>query len=168
MSSSRRIAVTDAEAFLAYFARLTRLDPERVERPEDVAKLDVSMELSWIERRLDAERAGEMVVRCAEADGEIVALGELERLRRWIERHVAEIRFGVLPGHQEAARELVADLESRAREKGIEVLVYFHLATQTAGLAIMRSLGYEEIGRIPRFYKRDSEYVERVYLTKRL
>ena len=165
---TRRIRPEDSRALLAYFARLTSADPERVERPQDVAQISPEKERIWIQSRIDAENAREMVVRCVESLGEIVALGEVERLKRWIERHVAEIRFGLLPGHTDAGRELVAGLETEARKIGVEVLIYFHLQTQLTGLEIMRSLGYQEAGRIPRYYKRETGYVDRVYLMKLL
>jgi hypothetical protein len=165
---TRHIRLEDAEAFLTYFRRLTADDPERVERPQDVATISLEIERAWIQSRIDAETKQEMIVRCVESGGKIVALGEMERLKRWIERHVAEIRFGLLPGHQADGRELVAELEAGARKSGIEVLVYFHLASQVTGLDVMRSLGYQEVGRIPNFYKRETKYIDRVYLSKQL
>ena len=164
----RCIGAEDAEAFLAYFRRLTEVDPERVERPEDVAQISPEKERIWIQSRIDAERAQEMVVRCVESGDMIIGLGEVERAKRWIERHVAEIRFGLLPGYQGEGHALVRELEEGARMIEIELLVYFHLETQVTGLSSMRSAGYREVGRIPRYYKREKEYVDRVYLSKPL
>lgn len=164
----RQFAISDAENLLAYFRALVRADPERVERPEDADKLTVKDERSWIEKCLEAEKKNEMYVRCVEADGKIVAVGEIERKPRWIERHVGEIRFGVLPGYEKQAYQLVEELEGAAKRNGIEVLIYFHLATQKAGLAIMKKAKYAEIGRINDYYKRNNQYVDRVLLQKRL
>ena len=157
-------AAGDAERLLRYFSALVRVDPERVERPEDVARLTVEDELRWIASRLTD--SDELHALCAEVNGEIVACGEVERMKRWIERHVAEIRFGVLPDHLEAGERLVDELVQAAGARGIETLVYFHLATQTQGIELMRRAGFHDAGRLQGYYKRGATYVDRVYLVR--
>jgi hypothetical protein len=167
-SRLRVLSAGDAEALLAYFRRLVAEDPERVERPEDASRLTVEDERQWIASRETAERAGEMSVLCIEEERRIVAVGEVERMRRWIERHVAELRFGCLPDRIELALPLVEQLVLRAEAMGIEVLVYFHLATQARGLEVVRRAGFEECGRIPGYYRKSEGDIDRVYFTRRV
>jgi hypothetical protein len=163
----RELRLEDAEGLLDYFRELVRTDPERVERPDDADKITLESQRAWIARRQQAQATGEMFAACALVDGKIVAEGEVERAKRWIERHVAEIRFGVLPVHAaQVAPQLVEVLVVRARDAGLEVLTYFHLETQTRGLGVMRSSGFDAAGRIPRYYKRGAEYVDRIYLVR--
>ena len=107
-----------------------------------------------------------MYALCCETSGKIIAVGEIERKQRWIEKHVAEIRFGVIPSNEDSAFELVKKLEEIAKNNGIEVLFYFHLTTQKNGIKIMRKAGFTDVGIIRKYYKRGQEYIDRVYLQK--
>jgi len=164
----RPITLNDAQGLLDYFAKLVRIDPERVERPQDVDKITLEAELTYIQKRLELQKTGEIVLRCVEKQGAIIAFGEVERLKRWIERHVAEIRFGVYPHEAHEAIALVGELEALAKKIGVEVLIYFHLATQKASLDVMHQCGYKEVGRVKGYYKRNGELIDRIYLSKSL
>jgi len=164
----RTITTDDAPKLLDYFRKLVEVDQERVERPEDVSRITLVRERQWISGKLKSEEDGDMIIRCVEVSGQIISLGEVERLKRWIERHVAEIRFGLLPDSKIFGMALVQELEQQAVSLGVEILVYFHLETQEQGLSIMRESGFGEIGRIPRYYKRQGGYVDRLYLAKHL
>ncbi|MEK7554843.1 MAG: GNAT family N-acetyltransferase [Patescibacteria group bacterium] len=160
----REFNIQDAAAALAFFRKLVHEDPERVERPQDVARLTIADEKRWIQERTDKEKAGEFFTRVAIEETSIVAEGEVERMKRWIERHVAELRFGVLPGNEVAAEKLVQKLIRVARAHGIEVLIYFHLATQKRGIRIAEKVGFRAIGKAKRYYKRGKTYTDRVYM----
>lgn len=165
----RKIEVGDKESLLNFFKKLVELDPERVERSEDVEKITEEMEEEWIKQRLIKEDNSDIFVLCGLDDnGEIVVEGEIERSPRWIEKHVAEIRFGVLPGHDSVAEELLKKLIATAQENNIEILTYFHLETQKTGLKIMEKLGFESMGKVKNYYKRGAEYIDRIYLVKHL
>lgn len=164
----RKIKLEDAEQLLSYFRKLVELDPKRVERPQDVAKITLEMEVEWIKARIEDEQKDEMYVLCMETEnGEIIAEGEVERKKRWIEPHVAEIRFGVLPGYEEHAKDMIEQLIQTAQAKDIKILSYFHLETQTKGIQLMKKLGFEEMGIIKDYYKlNENEFVDRIYLVK--
>lgn len=162
------MTVQDAKAMLIFFKRLVKEDPERVERLEDVKKFGIQDEMNWITQRGEQEKEKELFARIVDDNREIVAEGEIERLKRWIERHVAELRFGVLPGHRDVARELVAELIHLAESNGIQVILYFHLETQKADIALMKEHGFNEVGRVKKYYRRENEYIDRVYLVKNL
>jgi RimJ/RimL family protein N-acetyltransferase len=161
----RELKIEDAEELLAYFKNLVLADPERVERISDVEKFGVEDEKNWIRERLEGEKEKEIFALCCEDNGRIVAQGEVERQKRWVERHVAEIRFGVLPCYEEQALEMVESLIQKARESKIEVLIYFHLASQKAGLSIMKKAGFSDAGVLERYYKKDGKYIDRIYMS---
>lgn len=165
----RKIKIEDSILLLNFFKKLVVLDPERVERPEDVSKITEKMELDWVKKRIAREEKKDIFILCGLNErGEIVAEGEVEKLPRWIERHVAEIRFGLLPGYDSMGEELVKKLIETARDNHIEILTYFHLETQKTGLRIMKNLEFEPMGVIKKYYKRNGEYVNRAYLVKYL
>lgn len=165
----RKIKIEDNESLLSFFKELVIEDPERVERPEDVDKVTEEMEQEWIRQRLAREDRGDIFILCGlDNEGKMVIEGEVEKLPRWIEKHVAEIRFGLLPGHESVGEELVKELIKTAKENNIEILIYFHLETQKTGLRIMKKLGFIEFGRIRGYYKREKECIDRVYLVKYL
>ena len=165
----RKIEVKDKKSLLNFFKELVALDPERVERSEDVEKITEEMEEEWIRQRLIREDNKDIFVLCGLNDNkEIVTEGEIERLPRWIERHVAEIRFGVLPGYNSIAEKLLEKLIETAKKNDIEILTYFHLETQKTGLEIMKKLEFEASGKVKKYYKRGTEYIDRIYLVKYL
>lgn len=167
----RKIKKDDAANLLKYFTQLVNTDPERTERPEDVNKITEDAERLWIESRLDKEDKKEFFALCVSNDnGNIVAEGEIEKMPRWIEKHVAEIRFAMLPDVDfiEATKNMIGELIKKAKENDIKVLLYFHLKTQKRGIEIMQDLGFEELGVVKNYYKRGDEYIDRVYLVKYL
>jgi hypothetical protein len=169
MISFRKPEVSDAAGALSFFLKLVVQDTQRVERFEDVSKLTMLDEIAWLEnlaKRIDRDEMRSVIG--VNADEEIVMLGEIERRPRWVEKHVAEIRFGLLPSHQVEGAKLVLLLEELAKELKIEVLIYFHLETQQIGLEIMRQSGFVECGRIEKYYKMPSHYVDRIFMMKNI
>jgi len=165
----RKIEKNDSDLLLKFFSELVIIDPERVERPEDVNKITKEDEEKWIEKRLIKEENKEIFVLCGlNEDGKIVTEGEVERMPRWIEKHVAEIRFGVLPEYELMAENMLRNLMKTAQDNNIEVLIYFHLESQKRGIEIMKKLGLEQLGIIKKYYKRGDEYVDRIYMVKYL
>lgn len=158
----------DASRLLDFFKRLVLLDPERVEQASSVNKISLAMERQWLRRRLTIMKAGELLIRIGDSGDKILVVAEIQRKPRWIERHVGEIRFGMIPGEGEVAKKVLTQIIEEARDCGIETLIYCHLQTQTAGLSIMRSLRFTNAGRIKRYYKRGGSYIDRVYLERRI
>jgi len=165
----RKIKKSDRDLLLTFFSKLVALSPERVERPSDAKKITKKDEEKWIEKRLIKEKNKDIFVLCGlDENGEIVTEGEVERMPRWIEKHVAEIRFGVLPENEIIAENLLKNLTKTAKENNINILLYFHLETQKKGIQIMKNLGFEKFGVIKKYYKRENEYINRIYFVKYL
>ena len=164
----RSLEKGDAQGLLTFFRKLVEIDPERVERVSDAEKITLEQENNWLDNLIVKEEKGEVIARVGIAGSEIVVEGEIHRLPRWIERHVAEIRFGMIPGNEQITKELLKELLQKAQNDQIEILIYFHLRTQKTGIGIIKELGFEESGVIKDYYKRDGEYIDRIYLVKNL
>lgn len=164
----RKIKVSDAKNLLIFLNKLVKFDPERAERPEDIKEIRINAEINWIKDRLRLENKKEMFVLCCEVNGEIVFVGEVEKSKRWIDRHVAEIRFGALPGYEDAVIRALNQLIKKAKKNRIKVLVYFQLVSQKIGLPIMKKIGFYQAGIIKNYYKRRGEYIDRVYMAMSL
>jgi len=165
----KRPSTTDADRLLSYFCQLVELDSERVERCEDAQLLNHEKEVKWIEGLLKKEQAGDAIALCVlNEQSTIVGLGEVERRPRWIERHVAEIRFGLLPDHADAGIALVNLLEQQAKGIGIELLYYFHLASQSQGITVIEACGFDFSGVLPSYYKKGGAYIDRVLYAKKI
>jgi N-acetylglutamate synthase-like GNAT family acetyltransferase len=164
----RKITTNDAEALLVYLEELVLKDRERVEDINYFNSFTLSDEVKWIENKIISEEAREIFVRVVEQDNQIIAEGEVEKLKRSVERHVAEIRFGVLPGNEDAGEQVVEELMSIAKSNGIKILLYFHLSTQKAGIEIIKKLGFKLMGEIKSYYQFSDRLVDRVYYVKYL
>jgi len=164
----RKITTNEAEALLVYLKELVLQDRERVEDINYFNSFSLLDEEKWIEDKINGEATGEIFVRVADQDGLITAEGEVEKLKRPIEKHVAEIRFGVLPGNEESGEKIVEDLIKTAQDNGIKILLYFHLSTQKIGIEIVKKLGFELMGEIKDYYQFSDRAVDRVYYVKYL
>lgn len=164
----REVQLLDAERLLCFFQELTKEDRERVERPQDARHITLRKEKHWIQERINKTNRKEMFAFIGIVNGKVVAEGEVERMPRWIERHVAEIRIGVLPSYEVITPFLIEKLLVMARKNKIEILVYFHLETQKRGIKVMKNAGFLGVGRIKGYYKRGNEYTDRLYLAKDL
>jgi len=163
----RRIKPSDSQKLLDYFINIVQLDPQRVERYKDVITLTVQDEIHWIEQRIKSEQSKEMVVLCCEIENQIVAVGEVERKKRWIERHVGEIRFAVLPAYKKLAFHLLEKLIEKSKNIEIEVLIYFHLSSQLNGIELVEMFDFAKMGTVPNYYKLENgTYVNRLYYYK--
>ena len=80
-------------------------DPERVEQIDKVGKLTIGEEIRWLLCILEKMKSGNYYTLCLRgSDDMLLGFGEIERKQRTIERHVAELRFGLLPGYVEARK----------------------------------------------------------------
>ncbi|MGY2292899.1 N-acetyltransferase family protein [Pseudomonas sp. SDO528_S397] len=156
------------EELLSYFHKLVALDNKRVERPEDVAKITLADEQRWINTLTQRTANQEGVSFCIKSNEGVIGLGEVERKPRWIERHTAEIRFGILPSHRHEGKMLVSALVSDAKKIGITTLYYFHLQSQTQGIEIITESNFNYSGRIRNYYKHGETYVDRVFFERLL
>lgn len=166
----RKAKLADAQSLITYFNKLVVEDTARVEKSTHAKEITLEMEKKWILQRLEKEENNNLFMRIIEDGGNgIVGSGEVERKSRWIEQHVAEIRYAILPSYKEHAHLLVGNLIDIAKVNNISLLIYFHLETQVHGLSTMKSLGFKEAGRFENYYLLENgEYVDRILLQKTL
>ncbi|MFJ5829333.1 GNAT family N-acetyltransferase [Streptomyces sp. NPDC093089] len=122
--------------------------------------------LGWVEpptadevaRLLDgvvaAVRAGDASLRAAYVDGRLVGLGYWLRYARPTHRPHADLEKVAVDGAahgQGIGRALTAALIGDAERAGIEVLTLDARGDNTRALALYRSLGFGEYGRLPDF-----------------
>lgn len=106
-------------------------------------------------------------------DGVIAGSAQLVRPTRNNEAqaHTAQVTTSfVAPwarGHG-LARGLALAIEELAREIGVSILNLDVRETQEAAIALYRSLGYREIGRHPRYARRDGRFVAGLYFWKEI
>jgi hypothetical protein len=162
----RRITKDDVELLIKYLENLLNEDPRWVETVKHPDSLTKKRELNYINTILDWQKSGRMFALVCENNGDIVCFGEYLKRFSNNENHMADLRFGVLSGHEDSAKKLVSDIITKARESGIEMLIYTHFRTQKAGISIVKRLGFKKCGTIPRYYKRGNTYTDRVIYTK--
>ncbi|WP_017255025.1 hypothetical protein [Pseudomonas tolaasii] len=156
------------EALLSYFHTLVQLDNKRVERAEDVAKLSLADEQRWINTLTQRTVNREGASFCIKIDNDVIGLGEVERKPRWIERHTAEIRFGILPGYKPEGKLLVSALVAAARDIDITTLYYFHLESQAQGIEIITESDFNYAGKLRNYYKQGAHYLDRLFFERLL
>jgi len=160
----RKMRVTDAAALAKWFNKFVDQDVGVVEN----FHVNSKQEESYIKDMLAKEKTGEASCRLILLNGRIVGKADLLPLKRYIDKHVAEISFGILMGESEMGITLLAELEKIAIKEGLEQIIYFILSNNEYFIKIFSSLGYKEVGRIKNFYKKESSYFDRVILQKEL
>ena len=162
--------LTDADAGEWWRLRLESLqgDPSAFSAS---AEEHMSLGLEEVKRRLGAE-GSDMFVAGAFEDGLLVGMAGLYREKGLKSRHKARV-WGVYVtpvkrGAGVGRRVLQAVLDRGGAMPGVEQILLSVTATQTAALALYRSLGFESFGREPRALKIGEEFVDEEYLLLRL
>ncbi|SEB87396.1 GNAT family N-acetyltransferase [Streptomyces sp. 2133.1] len=117
-------------------------------------------------RVLRAARAGDGALRAAYAGRRLVGLGYWLRYARPTNRQHADLeKLAVAHGAhgRGVGRSLTAALVGDAREAGIEVLTLDARADNTRALALYRSLGFREYGRLPDFVAMGGRRYDKVF-----
>ncbi|MFD6938739.1 GNAT family N-acetyltransferase [Streptomyces goshikiensis] len=126
---------------------------------EEVAEL--------LDRVAGAVRAGDGALRVARLDGRVVGFGYWLRYARPTHRPHADLeKLAVdfaLQGHG-VGRALTAALVEDARAAGIEVLTLDVRGDNANALALYRSLGFSEYGRLPGFVAVGERRYDKVFL----
>ena len=161
--------LSDAQDLLKFVKCLVTIDTERVEQIDKVDKLTIKDEVQWLSVILEKMKSGNYHTLCLrDSNNLLLGFGEIECRPRAMEKHVAELRFGLLPSYVEAGKYLVQSLENIARTMAIKLIYYFHLATQHQGLQVMQNSGYSHAGCLEGYYLKEGIYIDRIYLAKQL
>jgi hypothetical protein len=100
--------LSDAQNLLDFFKHLVTVDLERVEQLDKVGKLTLEDEIQRLSSILEKMEFGNHNTLCLRGSDDILlGFGEIERRPTVMERHVAELWFGLLPDHIEEGMHLV-------------------------------------------------------------
>jgi len=114
-----------------------------------------------------AARAGDAAVRGAFADGRLVGFGYWQRYARPTHRHNADVQKVAVAAAMQgrgAGRALTEALIGAARAARIEVLTLDVRADNAGALALYRSLGFREYGRLAGFVAVGERRYDKVFL----
>ncbi len=134
-------------------------------------RVDLKGEKAWLRGRLSDVRARKAVMLLVELDGRIVGNCDASRLQ-WKSSHVAE--FGIALSREIRGRGIGEALMTKTielakmRMRGLEMLYLKAFAYNTRALALYKTLGFAEVGRIPWANKEGSEYYDDVLMVKYL
>lgn len=128
-------------------------------------------EAEWLGRALARMENGDAVYLVAEVGGRVVAGAELSRrseLPCW--RHVAYIVVMVKRGYRRIGigTELVKTLIDLARERGFKLIHFPVFERNVAARRLYSKLGFREVGRIPKGFYRDGEFMDEILMAMEL
>lgn len=158
----RQPNILDSEKLMIWFNKL--IDEEWGIAEKE--KMTIENETKWLNERLKSVKKGESIFLIQEENNEIIACASLERLKRYIDKHVAELSFGVLKGYENKTNELMEQAIEKSKEKKIKVLIYYILACNERFIDIMKGAGFNEVGKISNFYLKNGKYIDRVIMQK--
>lgn len=101
-------------------------------------------------------------------NGAIVGKSDIRPLIRYIDKHVVELGFGLLDGHTKAGEQLLTFMIEEVKSRSFELVLYFILGRNHYFRNIFTGVGFEEVGKISNFYKRNGTYDDRIILEKKL
>lgn len=159
----RPVFLSDAEKITEWLNQLVHETPEIVEH---VSKTTVEQQKQAISNSVWDIRENKAISFVALQDNKIVAKIDIKKRPREIDNHVGEAIFGVLDGYDEAGIALIDEACKKAKDIGVENVVYYMLDSNQRFLQLFKESGFEEVGRMYNFYKRDKEYFHRVIMQK--
>jgi ribosomal protein S18 acetylase RimI-like enzyme len=164
----RTLTADDASEYWRLRLEALQGDPEAFSAS---AEEHVSLTMDEVRRRLGADGSGMLVIGAFE-DGLLVGMAGFYSERGLKSRHKGRI-WGVYVtpakrGEGVGRKVLQTALDRGAATPGIEQILLSVTATQTAAIALYRSLGFESFGREPRALKVSRRFVDEEYMILRL
>lgn len=156
----RRLMLEDMEKVTLWFNRLVDEQPGIVESTKAKSLTDNS----FIEDQVALMEEGRFFCLVATYGAEIVAKVDVKPLKRTVDRHIAELSFGVLREYREAGVALLKEVVRQARAGGLKGLLYYVMSCNTLFQEIFKAVDFVKCGVIPRFYHVDDTYWDRVIL----
>lgn len=126
-------------------------------------------EVDWLATLLSDVEKDKRVAIAAEVDGRFIGLVEV-RPERGSSAHVGTLGIAIREGYRDVGigTEMMREAENQAKWLGIEMLTLDVFATNSRARHLYEKLGYRIVGFIPRFFKRDGAYIDRVIMAKTL
>jgi len=126
-------------------------------------------EVDWLARKLTNLEKDRVINVVAEVEGRMVGSCEVEaRPGRF--SHVGVLGISVKQGYREVGigQELMREAERQAAQMGLESILLEVFATNDRANHVYEKMGYRRIGAIPDGIKYKGEYVDSVYMVKKL
>lgn len=130
--------------------------------------VSIQSEIDYISQYLSDVGEGEPLSYVVFHNKEIVGKSDIRPLTRYIDKHVVELGFGLLGQHAEAGEQLLRFMMKEVKRRGFEVVLYFILGRNRYFRDIFKNAGFQEVGRISKFYKRNGVYDDRIILERNL
>lgn len=126
-------------------------------------------EVDWLAGLLSDLEKGRRIAIAAEVDGRFIGLVEVTP-ERGASSHVGVLGISVRDGYRDVGigTEMMREAENQARRLGIEILTLDVFASNSRARHLYEKLGYRAVGCIPRFFKRDGAYIDRIIMAKNL
>lgn len=156
----RKLMLADMEKVTLWFNRLVDEQPGIVEN----TKVEPLTANSFIKNQVALMEEGRLLCLVATCGTKIVAKVDVKPLERTVDRHIAELSFGVLREHRDAGIALLKEAVRQARDRGLKGLLYYVMSCNTLFQEIFEAVGFVKCGVIPRFYRVDDTYWDRVIL----
>ncbi|MFH2111481.1 MAG: GNAT family N-acetyltransferase [Candidatus Bathyarchaeota archaeon] len=126
-------------------------------------------EIDWLARKLTNLEKDKIINVVAEVEGRMVGSCEVEpRPGRF--SHVGILGISVKQGYREVGigQELMKEVERQAAQMGLESIILEVFDTNDRAVHVYQKMGYTRIGAIPDGIKYKGEYVDSVYMVKKL
>lgn len=99
-------------------------------------------------------------------DHVIIGKADISPLLRYIDKHVAEIGYGILKDNSRAGLQLLKYVEETMKKRKFEIALYCILARNKYFRSLFKKAGFKEVGKIVKFYKTKKGYDNRIILEK--
>lgn len=123
-------------------------------------------EVEWLAERLAAIEMGSVIALVAEVNGKVVASSDVaQRTPQNPEHsHVGVLGIVVLKNARGVGlgKVLMGSLLQLAKQAGLKVIILDMFATNTAARRLYESVGFVEVGKIPKAIHRDGKYIDLV------
>lgn len=130
--------------------------------------VSIQSEIDYISQYLSDVGEGEPLSYVIFHNKEIVGKSDIRPFTRYIDKHVVELGFGLLDQHAKAGEQILTFMIEELKRRGFEIALYFILGRNRYFRNIFKNVGFQEVGRISKFYKRNGVYNDRIILEKNL
>ena len=127
-------------------------------------------EIDWLSKTLTLLEKDEAFYVVAEVNGRVVSNSELRWKRTGHDRHVGSIGIVIADGFRGLGigTEMMRVLIEQARETGLKVLTLSVYANNERAKHLYERVGFIEVGRIPKKFLKDGEYIDDIVMTRML
>ena len=126
-------------------------------------------EASWLSRALVSIERGDMLYVAAEVDGEVVANSEIGRGDGY-SAHVGGLGIGIKSGFRDMGigTEMMKALIDQGKNWGLKLLTLSVFGSNSRAIHVYEKVGFVQVGRIPRKFFKEGNYVDEILMTKTL